>query len=200
MWFTDAVHGLSHHIFDREFAASVRIVPILVVAMERHGHLQLDPDVRIRLVQSSAATIDRTLADTRASIDGQRKRRTGVGAAIRRSVPVRTFADWRDPPPGSFEVDMVEHCGASKVNGDFVHTLTLTDIASGWTECVAMPVRNQALIVEALSIVDAVLPFGMLGVDTDNDSAFMNQTVFDYCRAHGLEQTRSRAYRKNDQA
>jgi len=78
--------------------------------------------------------------------------------------------------------------------------LTLTDIASGWTECVAMPVRNQALIVEALSIVGTALPFDMLGVDTDNDSAFMNQTVFDYCRTHGLEQTRSRAYRKNDQA
>lgn len=78
--------------------------------------------------------------------------------------------------------------------------MTLTDIASGWTECVAMPVRNQALIVEALSIVGTALPFDMLGVDTGNDSAFMNQTVFDYCRTHGLEQTRSRAYRKNDQA
>ena len=176
------------------------LIPILVGAMERHGHLQLDAEVRARLMQISAATIDRTLAATRASIDGQRKRRTGVGAAIRRSVPVRTFADWRDPPPGFFEVDMVEHCGGSKVGGDFVHTLTLTDIASGWTECVAMPVRNQALVVEALCIVGAVLPFGMLGVDTDNDSAFMNQTVFDYCQAHGLEQTRSRAYRKNDQA
>ena len=130
------------------------LIPILVVAMERHGHLQLHADVRARLMQISAATIDRTLAATRASIDGQRKRRTGVGAAIRRSVPVRTFADWRDPPPGFFEVDMVEHCGGSKMGGDFVHTLTLTDIASGWTECVAMPVRNQALIVEALSIVD----------------------------------------------
>lgn len=176
------------------------LIPLLVAAMERHGHLQLHADVRARLMQISAATIDRTLAVTRASIDGQRKRRTGVGAAIRRSVPVRTFADWRDPPPGFFEVGMVEHCGGVKVGGDFVHTLTLTDIASGWTECVAMPVRNQALVVEALSLVGAALPFGMRGVDTDNDSAFMNQTVFDYCRARDLEQTRSRAYRKNDQA
>ena len=176
------------------------LIPILIGAMERHGHLELHPDVRARLLQISAATIDRNLAATRASIDGQRKRRTGVGAAIRRSIPVCTFADWRDPPPGFFEVDMVEHCGGSKVDGDFVHTLTLTDIASGWTECVAMPVRNQAIIVQALSLVSAVLPFHMLGVDTDNDSAFMNQTVFDYCREHELEQTRSRAYRKNDQA
>lgn len=161
------------------------LIPILVRGMERHGHLRLDVEVRARLMEVSTAPIDRT----RASIDGQRKRRAGVGAAIRRSVPVRTFADWRNPPTGFFEVDMVEHCGGSKVGGDFVHTLTLIDIASGWTECVAMPVRNQALIVEVLSIVGAALPFDMLGVDTDNDIASMNPTVFDYCRTHGLEQT-----------
>src|SRR5205814_1515755 len=120
--------------------------------------------------------------------------------AIRRSIPVRTFADWRDPPPGFFEIDMVEHCGGPKTDGDFVHTLTLTDIASGWTECVAMRQRNQMLVIEGLAKASDDLPFRMLGVDTDNDSAFMNQTVFDYCKAHKLEQTRSRAYKKNDQA
>jgi hypothetical protein len=123
-----------------------------------------------------------------------------VGSAIRRSIPVRTFADWRDPPPGFFEIDMVEHCGGPKTDGDFVHTLTLTDIASGWTECVAMRLRNQMLVIEGLEKAAADLPFAMLGVDSDNDSAFMNQSVFDYCKGRGLEQTRSRAYKKNDQA
>lgn len=176
------------------------LIPMLVDAMERHGHLSLDPTVKDKLLSVSAATIDRALRDTRERIDGQRKRRTGVGAAIRRSIPIRTFADWRDPPPGFFEVDMVEHCGGPKTDGNFVHSLVLTDIASGWTECVAMPVRNQSLIVEAMTKAAADLPFAMLGVDTDNDSAFMNQTVFDYCKENGLEQTRSRAYMKNDQA
>ncbi len=186
---------------DRDFGKRLKtLIPILVGAMERHGHLRFDAEVRARLMQVSAATIDRTLTATRASIDGQRKRRTGVGVAIRRSVPVRASADWSDPPPRFFEVDTVEHCGGSKIGGDFVHTLTLTDIASGWIECVAMPVRNQSLTVEAKSIVGAALPFDMLGVDTHKNSAFMNQTVFDYCRTHGLELTRSRAYRKNDQA
>jgi hypothetical protein len=82
----------------------------------------------------------------------------------------------------------------------FVHTLTLTDIASGWTECVAMRLRNQMLVIEGLEKAAADLPFAMLGVDSDNDSAFMNQSVFDYCKGRGLEQTRSRAYKKNDQA
>lgn len=176
------------------------LIPVLISAMERHGHLQLDPGVKTGLLQISSATIDRALSDTRAQIDGKRRRRVGVGAAIRRSIPVRTFADWRDPPPGFFEVDMVEHCGGPKTDGDFVHTLVLTDIASGWTECVAMPVRNQSLVVEALTVAEDDLPFAMLGIDTDNDSAFMNQTVFDYCKNKGLEQTRSRPYKKNDQA
>lgn len=176
------------------------LIPMLVDAMERHGHLSLDPTVKDKLLSVSAATIDRVLRTTREQIDGQRKRRTGVGAAIRRSVPVRTFSDWRDPPPGFFEVDMVEHCGGPKTDGNYVHSLVLTDIASGWTECVAMPVRNQLLVVQGMTKVSADLPFPMRGVDTDNDSAFMNQIVFDYCKERGLEQTRSRAYKKNDQA
>ena len=176
------------------------LIPTLVDAMERHGHLDLNPVIRTKVLQVSAATIDRALAPARQHIDGQRKRRKGVGAAIRRSIPVRTFADWRDPPPGFFEIDMVEHCGGVKTDGDFVHTLTLTDIASGWTECVSMRMRNQMLVIEALHKLAADLPFAMLGVDSANDSAFMNQSVFDYCKALGLEQTRSRAYKKNDQA
>ena len=176
------------------------LIPMLVDAMERHGHLDLDPVIKTKVLQVSAATIDRVLAAARAHIDGQRKRRKGVGAAIRRSIPVRTFADWLDPPPGFFEIDMVEHCGGPKTDGDYVHTLTLTDIATGWTECVALRVREQMLVVDAFDKVADVLPFPMLGVDSDNDSAFMSQSVFDYCKGHNLVQTRSRAYKKNDQA
>ncbi|MFZ2651524.1 MAG: transposase family protein [Burkholderiaceae bacterium] len=176
------------------------LIPMLVDAMERHGHLDLDPVIKTKVLRVSAATIDRVLADARSHIDGQRKRRSGVGAAIRRSIAVRTFADWRDPAPGFFEIDMVEHCGGPKTDGDYVHTLTLTDIASGWTECVAMRVRDQMLVIEAFEKVTANLPFAMLGVDSDNDSTFMSQAIFDYCKGRKLEQTRSRAYKKNDQA
>lgn len=77
------------------------LIPMLVDAMERHGHLRLEPAIKDRVLSVSAATIDRSLHDTRVQIDGQRKRRTGVGAAIRRSIPVRTFDGWRDPQLGS---------------------------------------------------------------------------------------------------
>ena len=176
------------------------LMPALLDAMHRHGHLSLEPTIRAKLLSMSAATIDRALRSTREKIDGQRKRRIGVGAAIRRSIAVRTFADWGDPPPGFLEVDRVEHCGGPKTDGNYVHSLVLTDIASGWTECQAMPVRNPLLIVQAMDRVATEMPFAMLGVDTDNDSAFMNETVHDYCKGLGLTQTRSRAYKKNDQA
>ena len=139
------------------------LVPMLIDAMERHGHLDLDPIIKDKVLAVSAATIDRMLAGTRLQIDGQRKRRKGVGAASRRSIPDRTFADWGDPPPGFFEMDMVEHYNGQKTDGDYLHTLVLTDIASGWTECFAMRHRSQALVIDGLDKVAEDLPFPMLG-------------------------------------
>jgi hypothetical protein len=114
-------------------------------------------------------------------------------------VPVRTFGDWNDPPPGFVEVDFVAHSGTSAA-GSFVQTMVLTDIASGWTECVPVVVRSGELVIEALIAATRLFPFPLRGVDFDNDGAFMNEAVVDWCRAQGLEVTRSRAYRKNDQA
>ena len=175
------------------------LVPILVEAMERHDHLKLEPEVRTGLLAMSAATIDRALRDVRERAGVRTRRRAPPSAAIRRSVAVRTFDDWDDPPPGFMEADLVAHCGAS-VKGSFVQTLTLTDIATGWTECAPMLVREQKLLTEVLSEMRRVLPFPLLGFDTDNDSVFMNETVRDYCKDAGLEFTRCRPYRKNDQA
>lgn len=176
------------------------LIPSLVEAMQRHGHLQLDPAVRSKLLDISAASIDRLLSHEREATGRARRRRWGAGSAIRQSVPVRTFADWGDPPPGYVECDMVEHCGGMKEGGNFVHTLTLTDIHSGWTECVALAVREQSLVVQGIDAIAQRLPFPLRGLDTDNDSAFMNDTLQRYCRDHGIEWTRSRAYHKNDQA
>ena len=176
-----------------DFLDRLKAIPKLVRCLARLGK----PSEILKL---SAATIDRMLAGTRLQIDGQRKRRKSVGAAIRRSIPVRTIADWSDPSPGFFEMDMVEHYNGPKTDGDYLHTLGLTDIASGWTECFAMRHRSQALVIDGFDKVAEDLPFEMLGVNSDNDSAFMTQDVFDYTKAHRLKQTRSRAYKKNDQA
>jgi hypothetical protein len=174
------------------------LLPILLGALEGHDHMQLDEAVRSRLLAASAATIDRMLSPTRAAV-GRRRPPVGAKPGIRRSVPVRTFEDWKDPAPGYLEADLVVHCGGS-VAGSFVHTLTLTDIASGWTECVALVVREGALVVEALEQLQTTMPFPLRGLDTDNGGEFLNDTVLKYCTEKRIEFTRSRPYRKNDQA
>jgi hypothetical protein len=175
------------------------LVPVLVEAMERHGHLQLAPAVRISLLAMSAATIDRALRDVRQQAGRSMRRKMPPSAAIRRSVPVRTFDGWDNPPPGFVEADLVAHSGPV-AKGSFVQTLVLADIATGWTECAPLLVREQRLLTEVLSEMRKLLPFTLLGLDTDNDSVFMNETVRDYCLAAGVEFTRCRPYRKNDQA
>jgi hypothetical protein len=173
-------------------------IPALLAAMERHGHLALAPEIRERVLKASAATIDRLLASAREA-SRQGRRRTTINTPLRKSIAIRTFSDWNDPPPGFFEMDMVAHCGKS-VAGSHVHSLVLTDIASGWTEACALVVREQTLITVKTDEVRARLPFPMLGLDVDNDSAFINETLVGFCTDRKIELTRSRAYKKNDQA
>jgi hypothetical protein len=173
------------------------LVPLLIEAMERHGHLQLESEVRRQLLAMSAATIDRALREAKAG--GGRRRSRGPVSVIRRSIPVRTFSDWEDPPPGFCEVDLVWHSGPT-AKGSFVQTLVVTDIATGWTECAPLLVREQKLLTEVLTEIRKLLPFALLGFDSDNDSVFINETVRDYCRSDGIVFTRCRPYRKNDQA
>lgn len=175
-----------------------QIIAVLVAAMQRHGHMKLEAEVQRRLLAMSAATMDRLLREVRKVSQGS-GRRWGVHSVLRNSIAVRTFADWNDPAPGFFEMDFVAHCGKS-VAGRHVHSLVLTDIASGWTEAAAMVVREQMLVTETVEGISAKLPFPLLGLDVDNDSAFINETLLNYCRERGLKFTRSRAYRKNDQA
>lgn len=175
------------------------LIPILVESMERHGHLQLASEVRAGLLAMSAATIDRALYAMRAAAGGRHRRRAAASSEVRRSIPVRTFSDWGDPVPGFMEADLVAHSGPS-AKGSFVQTLTLTDIATGWTECAPLLMREQQILTEVLGEVCRRMPFPILGFDTDNDSVFMNETVRDHCLANGITFTRCRPYRKNDQA
>jgi hypothetical protein len=152
------------------------LIPILIESMERAGHLQLAPEVRAGLLAMSAATIDRALAAMKGEAGQKKRRRSASSSAIRRSIPVRTFSDWNDPPPGFMEADLVSHSGPVPA-GSFAQTLTLTDIATGWTECAPLLVREQTLLIEVLKRMRGVMPFPLLGFDTDNDSVFMNEPL-----------------------
>ena len=175
------------------------MIPTLLPALERHGRLNLGAADRALTLAISAATIDRLLADTKIAAAGGKRRRVGFYSAIRREVPIRTFNDWADPPPGFCEIDMVAHGGTS-VAGSFIQTLTMVDVATGWTECLPLVSREGSLVVEGIKRAQSLFPWIILGADFDNDSAFMNDIVVPWCRAQKIEVTRSRAYKKNDQA
>jgi hypothetical protein len=175
------------------------MIPTLLPALEQHDRLKLGLADRDRVLAISPATIDRVLVDVKVAASGGRRRRAGFYSAIRREVPIRTFNDWNSPPPGFCEVDMVAHGGTS-VAGSFIQTLTMFDIATGWTECLPLLTRDGSLVVEAMKHAQSRFPWLLRGVDFDNDSAFMNDVVVPWCRQQKLEVTRSRAYKKNDQA
>jgi hypothetical protein len=175
------------------------LVPVLLPALERHGQLSVCARIRALLLAISPASMDRLLSEVRRVASGGLRRRAGFSSAVRRAVPVRTFGDWNDPPAGFVEVDFVSHSGTS-ASGSFVQTLVLTDIATGWTECVPVVVRNSAFVIEALAAAMRLFPFPLRGVDFDNDGLFMNESVVGWCQGQQLEVTRSRAYHKNDQA
>jgi hypothetical protein len=175
------------------------MIATLLPALEQHGRLQPGKADRDCVLAISAATIDRLLCDVKLVASGGKRRRAGFYSAIRREVPIRTFNDWKAPPPGFCEVDMVAHGGTS-VAGSFIQTLTMVDVATGWTECLPLVRRDGSLVVEAINRAQSLFPWLLRGVDFDNDSAFMNDVVVPWCREQKLEVTRSRAYKKNDQA
>lgn len=172
------------------------LLPILLPALERNGHLKLEEEIRHKILSMSAATIDRLLQMPRRT---NRAKKPRIVPEPRRRIKMRTFADWNEPLPGSMEMDLVAHCG--DVNrGSYVHSLVLTFIASGWTEAAPIVVREGSLVVETLERIRIGLPFPLRALDVDNGSEFVNNRLIEYCLAHGIELTRSRPYRKNDQA
>lgn len=179
-----------------------RLVPCMehfVSSLERHGELNLSSEIRSLLLQMSPATADRLLRRHRL----QHKRRglstTKPGTLLKQRIPIRTFAEWDDHQPGFVQVDLVAHCDDSTA-GQYVHSLVLVDVATAWTECVAVPNKGQKAVFEALCLARQRLPFPMLGVHSDNGTEFINDHLFRYCDQEGLSFTRSRPYKKNDQA
>jgi len=149
------------------------------------------------LINISPATIDRLLKSVRKKAKPSKNKR--AKPKLSRNIPVRTFKDWDRPQPGYLEIDFVVHNGG-RTSGSCIHTLSVTDICTGWVECIPLLAREQSLVVEGLDLIRHLLPFPILGIDSDNDSAFINDTVLEYSRGQGIEFTRSRAFRKNDQA
>lgn len=172
-------------------------IPEVVAVLERHNELFVDPETRGLLLRMSASTIDRRLAPFRQQ-RGRGLSTTKPGTLLKDAIPVRTFTDWDDAKPGFLEMDLVAHCGDT-IAGQYLQTLTATDVRSGWTECLALPQRSQRAVSAAMVALQARLPFPLLGVDSDNDSVFINDTLKRFCEMEQVTFTRSRPYKKNDQ-
>ena len=173
------------------------VIPLLVNAMEKHGHLTLDSEVRTKLLVVSAATIDRMLTPVRKGAGMRRRRR--LAKKVTKEIPIKTFSDWKDPLPGFLEIDFVVHGGGSMA-GEYLHSLVATDVCSGWVEAVALLAREQTLAIEGLNRIRRQLPITTRGIDSDNDGAFINETLASYCKQADIIFTRSRPHHKNDQA
>ncbi len=150
-------------------------LPELIPLLEHHGHLVISEETRAYLLTVSAATADRLLRTSRRAGQGRGISMTKPGTLLKRQIPMRTFADWEDTRVGFFEVDLVAHCGTC-IAGTFLWTLVMTDVASGWTECFALLQRSGQGVVMAIQHIQKLLPFPILGIDTDNGASSSTMT------------------------
>jgi hypothetical protein len=177
----------------------VAVLPDLVSALEREGAICLFEGERAALLKMSAATIDRKLAATRRLHKPKGVCTTKPGTLLRSQVPIRTYTPWDEQQPGFVEVDLVAHCGESTA-GTYLCTLNAVDVATGWTECLAVANKGQGAVFEALQLMRQRLPFPLLGIDSDNGGEFINDHLVRYCQQERITFTRCRPYKKNDQA
>jgi hypothetical protein len=156
-------------------------LPELLTALERHNELRCDRLTKQKLLRISAATIDRLLRPERRKHELRGQARTKPGTLLKHQIPIRTFAEWNEQQPGFGEIDLVGHDGGMAA-ADYCQTLDLTDIATTWTETMAVPNKAQARVFEALQKVRKNLPFPLLGLDSDNGSEFINDELLRYCK------------------
>ena len=179
-----------------------RLAPMmgeLVPTLRRFAELDVSDETATGLVGMSAATIDRRLAPDRAKLQIRGRSHTKPGSLLKDSIPIRTWAQWDDARPGFVEIDLVAHEGGNAA-GQFAYTLTVTDIATGWTENRSVPAKTRRRVVAALEALTKIMPFPIVGVDSDNGSEFINYTLLHWCEKREITFTRSRPGHSNDGA
>ena len=173
-------------------------LPEMVKVLERCGELQLPGETKGLLLQMSSATIDRLLSPARFE-HPHGLSTTKPGSLLKKAIPVRTYTPWDEDQPGFLEIDLVAHCGET-TEGQYLNTLTCVDLSTGWIECQIVRQHTQQAVFEAIQAMRTCLPFDLLGLDSDNGGEFINDLLYHYCLSERITFTRSRPYRKNDQA
>jgi hypothetical protein len=163
-----------------------------------HRHFAIPPAVARQLRKMSPSTMDRRLRDRKRQIRRRLYGRTKPGTLLKHHIPIRT-EHWDVTTPGFTEVDLVSHSGNS-ADGDFLQSLNLTDIHTGWVESRAIFGKTQRTVRAAVADLQTVLPFALCGLDSDNGSEFINTVLWEYCRGRAIQFTRGRPYKKDDNA
>ena len=178
---------------------SVRLKALLPLWLPwARPRFRLSPAVEAQLLRLSPRQMDRRLAAYRRPSQTGRYGRTKPGTLLKHHIPLRTDR-WDVTVPGFTEIDLVAHCGESG-DGEFAHSLNLTDIHTTWVETRAVLGRGQHAVQQALEAMRQTLPFRLQGIDSDNGSEFINAHLVRYCQGHGIQFTRGRPYKKDDNA
>lgn len=179
-----------------------RLAPVmgeLVPTLRRFGELDVSDVTAAALLAMSPATMDRRLAADRAAMSLRGRSHTKPGSLLKSQIPIRTWAQWDEDRPGFVEIDLVGHEGGNAL-GEHAYTLTVTDIATGWTENRSVPNKARKWVLAALEQISLIMPFPILGIDSDNGSEFINHHLLHWCEQRKITFTRSRSGNSNDGA
>lgn len=195
------IHYLSKIWEVMDYPCGQRLAPVIsemIDVLAFHQELAIPTSTAKKLKGISADTINKRLGPYRTKLRRKINSTTRPGSLIKKQIPVRTIS-WDEMRAGCCELDLVAHCG-DNANGEFINSLTLTDILTGWTENTAFLGKAQKRIMKGLDNIQNRLPFPLRAIDPDNGSEFINWQLFRWCMEKEIEFTRGRPYKKNDNA
>jgi hypothetical protein len=176
----------------------VPALPMLLELVEAEGGWGISEGVTEKLLRLSVSTCDRLLHPYRAAFRQKGLCMTRPGSMLKAQIAIRTWSDWSETEPGYCEMDTVHHCDNNPA-GEYVHTLSVTDVLLGWTELRALRNRSETSVQRGVDSIRSRMPYAVKGLDSDGGSEFINQIMLRYCQSKGIVFTRSRPYKKNDQ-
>jgi len=182
------------HLCGKRF---IVLLKTILPHIRQSGNPAISAEQYLQLQSISAATVDRLLASIRKRMKVRGNSYTRPSNGLKASIPVRTFGDWQDVPPGHFQIDTVGHDGGS-IDAKCAFSLCLTDVCLGWTERYAMNNRAFKWVKEGLSVMKQAIPFTILHLHPDNGGEFINYGMIAWCKDNTIELSRSRAGKKND--
>jgi len=181
------------------YLCSVRLkaaIPLWLPHMKKR--FPLTPEIEKQLLAISPSTIERSLKNKKRKLKRKIYGTTKPGYLLKHQIPIKTDS-WNVHEPGFAEIDLVSHSG-DKADGDFIYSCNFTDIKTTWTETRAIMGKGQFATQQALTSIESSLPFKLLGIDSDNGSEFINYHLYKYCQDNKIQFTRSRPYKKDDNA